>query len=86
MFDYIKKLKNTLKSNKNVLRKIRTYRVNNLRILKIKNVKLAGYYFYIWNAYLERIGTYRNFQICIGVPLGMFDLLIISILMQEALQ
>ena len=55
MFDYIKKLKNTLKSNKKFLRKIRTYRVNNLRILKIKNVKLAGYYFYIWKAYLERI-------------------------------
>ena len=38
--------------------------MNNSRILSIKNAKFSGYYFYLnWN-------VWRNFQICISVPLS----------------
>ena len=37
--------------------------MNNLRILSIKNAKFSGYYFYM------NLNIYRNFQICISVPL-----------------
>ena len=45
------------------LRKTQTLRVNNSRILMIKNAKFSGYYFYM-NQNIS-----RDFQICISVPL-----------------
>ena len=39
-------------------------RVNNSRILKIKNAKFSGYHFYM------NLNIYGDFQICIGVPLS----------------
>ena len=51
----------------NVLRKIQTLRVNNLRILTIKNTKLSRYYFYI------NLNILGDIQICISVPLRHFD-------------
>ena len=46
-----------------LLKKIQTSRVNNSRILKIKNMKFSGYYFYS-NKNIE-----GDFQIRISVPL-----------------
>ena len=46
-------------------RKVQILRVNNSRILTIKNAKFPGYYFYMI------YGIYRQiFQICISVPLN----------------
>ena len=45
------------------LRKIQTLRVNNSRIIRIQNAKCIGYQFYI------NTNIWRNFQICISVPL-----------------
>ena len=45
------------------LRKIQTLRVNNSRILTIKNAKFSGYYFYM------NLNIQGDFQICISVPL-----------------
>ena len=45
------------------LRKIQTLRVNNSRILMIKNAKLSGYYCYI------NLNIWRDFQICISIYL-----------------
>ena len=42
---------------------MQTLRVNNLRISSIKNAKVSGYYFYM------NLNIWRNFQICISVPL-----------------
>ena len=39
-------------------------RVNNSRILTIKNAKFSGYYFYI------NLNIWGDFQFCISVPLG----------------
>ena len=44
-------------------RKRQTLRVNNLRILKIKNAEFSGYYFYM------KLNIWGHFQICISVPL-----------------
>ena len=44
-------------------KKMQTIRVNNLRILSIKNAKFSGYYFYM------NLNIQRNIQICISVPL-----------------
>ena len=42
---------------------MQSLRVNNLRILRIKNEELSKYYFYVnWN-------ILGDFQICISVPL-----------------
>ena len=41
-------------------------RVNNSRILTIKNAKLSGYYFYM------NLNISGYFQICISVPLMSF--------------
>ena len=38
-------------------------RVNNSRILRIKNAKLSEYYFY------KNLNLWGDFQICISVPL-----------------
>ena len=46
-----------------LFKKIKTLRVNNSRILQIKNAKFSGYYFYI------NLNTYGDFQFCISVPL-----------------
>ena len=40
--------------------------MNNSRILKIKNAKLSGYYFYM------NLNICGDFQICIGVPLIVY--------------
>ena len=40
-----------------------TLRVNNLRILRIKNAELSGYYYYI------NMNLWASFQTCISVPL-----------------
>ena len=45
------------------LRKTQILRVSNLRILRIQNEKLSGYYFYI------NLNKWEEFQICISVPL-----------------
>ena len=45
------------------LRKTQILRVSNLRILRIQNEKLSGYYFYI------NLNKWEDFQICISVPL-----------------
>ena len=45
------------------LRKIQTLRVNNSRILTIKNAELSGYYFW------TNLNIWGNVQICISVPL-----------------
>ena len=47
-----------------LLRKIQLLRVNNLRILMIKNAKFSGYYFYM------NLTIWRDFQFCISVPLN----------------
>ena len=54
---------------------MQTIRVNNLRILSIKNAKFSGYYFYM------NLNIQRNFQICISVPLN-----IVSFTFQEKLE
>ena len=46
------------------LRKIQTLRVNNLRILKIKNAKLSDYHFYM------NLNLRGDFQICISISLN----------------
>ena len=45
------------------LRNLRTSRANNSRILKIKNAKFSGYWFYM-NTNIK-----GDFEICISVPL-----------------
>ena len=45
------------------LRKIQTLRVNNSRVLTIKNAKFSGYYVYM------NLNIWEDFQICISVPL-----------------
>ena len=44
-------------------RKIQTLRVNNSKILRIQNAKFWGHYFYL------NTNIWRNFQICVSVPL-----------------
>ena len=39
------------------------FKVNNLRIVKVKNTKFSGYYFY------TNTDILGDFQICISVPL-----------------
>ena len=43
---------------------MQTLRVKNSRILRTKNVKFSGYYFYL------KTNIYGDFQICISVPLS----------------
>ena len=45
------------------LRKIQTSGANNSRILRIQNAEFSGYYFYM------NTNIWRDFQICISVPL-----------------
>ena len=47
-----------------LFKKNTNFRVNNSRILTIKNAKLPEYYLYM-NLYI-----WRDFQICISVPLS----------------
>ena len=42
---------------------MQTLRVNNLRIATIRKGKFSGYYFYM------NLNIWRDFQICINVPL-----------------
>ena len=48
-----------------LFKKIQTLRLNNSRILTIKNAKFSGYHFYI------NLNIYADFQICISVPLSI---------------
>ena len=48
------------------LRKMQSLGVNNSRILRIQNGKFSGYHFYM------NTTKYRDFQICISVPLIFF--------------
>ena len=49
------------------LRNLRTLRINNSKILRVKNAKFSGYCFYI------NTNIYGDFEICISVPLkGIF--------------
>ena len=48
------------------LRKMQSLGVNNSRILRIQNEKFSGYHFYM------NTTKYRDFQICISVPLIFF--------------
>ena len=54
--EYVKKLAYFFRNSQ-------TSRVNNSRILRIKNAKFSGYCFYM------KTNLYGNFQICISVPL-----------------
>ena len=47
-----------------LFKKIQTLRLNNSRILTIKNAKFSGYHFYI------NLNIYADFQIYISVPLN----------------
>ena len=62
LFTNIQKQKNMLKSSL-LFRKTTTSRVNNSRILRIKNAKFSGYCFYM------NLNIWWDFQICISVPL-----------------
>ena len=58
----------TFRNNRiNFLRNLQTSRASNSRILKIKNAKYSGYCFYM------NTNIYRDFQICISVPLTSYD-------------
>ena len=46
-----------------LFKKKQTLRVSNSRILRIKNAKLSGCYFYM------NLNMWGDFQICINVPL-----------------
>ena len=48
------------------LRNSQTSRANNFRILRIKNAKFLGYWFYV------NSNIYGDFQICISVPFKSF--------------
>ena len=50
------------------LRKIKTSRVNNSRILRLKNAEFSGYNFY------SNTNIYGDFQICISVALNTWYL------------
>ena len=63
LFINIQKQNNMLKKVAYFLRKTQTSRVNNSRILRIKNAKFSGYCLYI------NPNILWNFQICISVPL-----------------
>ena len=47
---------------------MKTLRVNNSRILTIKNAKFSGYYFYM------NFNIWEDFQICISIPLMFLKL------------
>ena len=66
----------TFRNNRiNFLRNLQTSRASNSRILKIKNAKYSGYCFYM------NTNIYRDFQICISVPLTSFVLpILLSVL------
>ena len=49
---------------------MQTLRVNNSRILRTKNAKFSGYYFYL------KTNIQGDFQICISVPLNYFFLFV----------
>ena len=66
-------LTNTQKQLNYFLRKIQTLRVNNSRILRNQNARLSGHYFYM------NTKMWRDFQICISVPLTDFFLMKLSI-------
>ena len=53
-------LKNSL-----LFRNLQTSRANNSKILRIKNAKFSGHWFYMKTIIL------RDFQICISVPLKL---------------
>ena len=59
---YVKCLFTNIQKQQNKL----TSRINNSRILKIRNVKFAGYCFYV-NENIQ-----GDFQICISIPLIHF--------------
>ena len=46
---------------------LQTSRINNTRILRIKNAKFSGYSFYM------NTSIWGDFQICTGVPLRLSD-------------
>ena len=47
------------------------FTVNNSSILRIKNAKLSGYYFYM------NFNIWEDFQICISVPLTSSNILLL---------
>ena len=53
------------------LRKLQTLRVNNSRILTIKNEKSSGYYFYV------NLNTWGDFLICIRLHIVVLVILIL---------
>ena len=48
----------------NPQKKLQTLLVNNLKILKVKNARFSGYYFY------TNLNIWGDFQICISVSLS----------------
>ena len=64
LFANIEKQLNMLKISL-LLRKLQTSRVNNSRILRIKNAKCSGYCFYM------NTNIAREFQICSDEPLRL---------------
>ena len=65
LFTNIQRQLNSLKSSL-LFKKNAKFRVNNSRILRIQNGKFSGYHFYM------NTTKYRDFQICISVPLIFF--------------
>ena len=63
LFTNIQKQQNMLTISLYFLRNLQTSRANNLRILRIKNAKFSGYYFY------KNTTIQGDFQIYISVPL-----------------
>ena len=63
MFHFLK-----IQTTKYFLRKIKSLRVNNSRILKIQNAKILGHYFYM------NTNIWRNFPICISASLNFLNL------------
>ena len=53
-------------------------RINHWRILTIKIAKLSGYYFYM------NLKMWRDFQICISVPLRKAFAFIVIIISQQS--
>ena len=74
-FTNIQEQHNMLKISIYFLRNLQDSQINNSRIRKIKNVKFSGYCFYMYT------NIYRDFQICISVPLNAtFSLLLFAAL------
>ena len=63
---FVYKHTETIEYVKKYLRKLQILRANNSIILSIQNAKFSGYFY-------MNTDIWRDFQICISVPLSKFD-------------